>query len=1018
MSSRTKSFQKRFLPAVMAAGAAGSLAAPTLAQDDMQMLEEVIVTGVRSAQETAVNVKRDSDSIVDAISAEDIGKLPDVTITDSLQRISGVQVRRNAGEGGSLNIRGLGQVSTTLNGESYLGANSITTVQPDYSDIPSQLFSGTQVIKSQTAANHPGGISGVVNLETYRPLDSGFDDGWTLSGAAQVGRGKETGETDPSVNLLANWRTDTVGFLVSFAHQTSNLANTYSGMNGDAGWTGFASEGAGAQYSWVSADTQLGGMGDRVTADGVDVNDNGVVGDTFWAYQGHSAFNRASERERDGLNAAFQADLGNGFELVAEAFYTKMEDYDRQMGVAFSDKWNRWGWAYPSISTPKGVEMSGGELHTVQEFTGNGMRLKSYSDVGVTEAESQNFNLELNYDNGGAFTGSARLVSGSAEQEQLNSYMDIDLANGSQWGVDCQLYPAGTAGEQGDCAEGRLQTNPNGYQGWPVLTVNYQGDNPHWSGWDNNANLNRDGQPQAGIASRSLQSYVDDVNSYSLGAFASENNFLREGDVDVVRFDGSYEIARGMLDSVDFGVRYSQRSVDNFEFDLLSPVGGCDVKWKATDVVLNGGGIEGACTYGEGGEYYTAGVPTPISGLDPIQVSDFGSATGIPPVWTVNPEYMDDVEGVHNQLYPGTRRAINPGRSYGVDLDEMSTYIKANFSRGIMSGNVGVRVVETDLTVDQNQVGSPQPYGAANEFLGQVSTERSYSDVLPSLNLRFDLTDEWVLRAAATKTMAPLDLAQWGAGLAPNYAIDGEASSDTYQQFIVIGGNSDGNPELDPWRADNYDLSLEYYLGPASALSAGLFYIDVESFIESGSVQMALPDQDGVVRREVEVSTSVQGSGGELKGLELSAKLAFGDFLYDSVLEDFGADVNYTYSPSESGNQDLNGGDLPFQDNSEHVFNLVGWYESGPFQARVAYNYRSERVAGYNQTWGNGALWQEATGYVDLSASYDINDAVNVFFNASNITDEKEQYYLEFEDQFAWQYEYEARYSLGVRATF
>src|SRR5690625_7001653 len=123
-------------------------------------------------------------------------------------------------------------------------------------------------------------------------------------------------------------------------------------------------------------------------------------------------------------------------------------------------------------------------------------------------------------------------------------------------------------------------------------------------------------------------------------------------------------------------------------------------------------------------------------------------------------------------------------------------------------------------------------------------------------------------------TMSRLGMAQLGAVLAPNYAIDGEPSSDTYQQFLVIGGSSDGNPELDPWRATNYDLSLEYYLGPASALSAGLFYIDVESFIESGSVNLALTDQDGVVRREVSVSTSVQGVGGELKVLELSGRLA------------------------------------------------------------------------------------------------------------------------------------------------
>lgn len=1014
--STPRTFQKRLLASCISAVALSALAGHSQAQDDM-LLEEILVTGVRSAQETAVNVKRDAASIVDAISAEDIGKLPDMTITDSLQRISGVQIRRDAGEGGSVNIRGMGQVLTMLNGESYLGANSITSVQPNYSDIPSQLFSGATVIKSQTAANHPGGISGAVDLQTYRPLSSGFNQGWTFSGAAQLAQGKETGETDPSVNFLVNWRDERKGFMLSFAHQESNLANFYSGMNGDAGWTGFAAESW--AYDWVQADTQLGGMGERTGADGaVDVNNNGSVGDTYWAYQGHSAFNRQTERERTGVNAAFQMEVADGLEFVAEAFHTQMDDYDRRKGFMHSDKWNRWGWAYPSERRATGVQADGADLYTVQQYTGNGMRVQSYADIAHHNAESTNFNLELNYDRGGALTGSVRYVHGSAELERLNSYMDIDVATGNQWGVGCQYYPDGTAGEQGDCAPGQLQTNPHGYQGFPVLTVNYAGSNPHWSGFDNNANLDRDGQPVAGASDRSIGDYLADVNNYSIGALASENNYLREGELDVVRFDGQYDTSWGILDSVDFGIRLSARSVDNFEFDLLSPANGCDVKWKATDVVLDGGGIDGACTAGNGTNFYTAGNPTPIANMNPVQVSNYGSATGIPPVWVVDPGAMDSVEAYHERLYPGTYRAVNPGRSYGVDLDELSSYIQANFSRGIMSGNLGLRVVDTDLTVKQNQVGGSQPYGAANEFLGEFETKRSYSDVLPSLNLRFDLSDSLTLRAAANKTMAPLDLAQWGAGLAPNYAIDGEPSSDTYQQFLVIGGSADGNPELDPWRATNYDLSLEYYLGPASALSAGLFYIDVESFIESGSVDMALPDQDGVVRREVNISTSVQGSGGELKGLELGARLAFGDFLRDSALENFGTDINYTYSPSESGNQDLSGSELPFQDNSEHVFNLVGWYEAGPWQARLAYNYRSERVAGYNVTWGSGTLWQKPTGYVDLSASYNINDNVSVFLNASNITNEKEEYYLEYKDQFGYQFEYEARYTLGVRATF
>ncbi|NEL41224.1 MAG: TonB-dependent receptor plug domain-containing protein, partial [Xanthomonas perforans] len=140
-------------------------------------LDKVMVKGVRGAQAEAIENKRTAAQIIDSISAEDIGKLPDVTITDSLQRVPGVQIRRSAGEGSQLNIRGMPQVQTTMNGELYLSAGggdqygqpNIGRAQPDFVDIPPTLFSGVDVIKSPTAADLDGGISGTVSLKTRRP---------------------------------------------------------------------------------------------------------------------------------------------------------------------------------------------------------------------------------------------------------------------------------------------------------------------------------------------------------------------------------------------------------------------------------------------------------------------------------------------------------------------------------------------------------------------------------------------------------------------------------------------------------------------------------------------------------------------------------------------------------------------------------------------------------------------------------------------------------------------------------
>ncbi len=121
---------------------------PAAAATSDEQVEEVIVKGVRASQAKAIDIKRNSAVVVDSIVAEDIGKLPDMTITDSLQRVTGVQIKREANEGTSLNIRGMPQVLTTLNGEQFLSPWNITDVGANYSDVPASMIRGVDVYKS------------------------------------------------------------------------------------------------------------------------------------------------------------------------------------------------------------------------------------------------------------------------------------------------------------------------------------------------------------------------------------------------------------------------------------------------------------------------------------------------------------------------------------------------------------------------------------------------------------------------------------------------------------------------------------------------------------------------------------------------------------------------------------------------------------------------------------------------------------------------------------------------------
>ena len=129
----------------------------------------VIITGVRESQIRAIELKRLAPNIQDSISAESIGQLPDVTITDALQRITGVQINRDAGVGTSVDVRGLPQVGTMLNGEVFVTPDQIDSQQPDFTTLPATLFNQVDVIKSPTASLTEGGISGALNLHTYRP---------------------------------------------------------------------------------------------------------------------------------------------------------------------------------------------------------------------------------------------------------------------------------------------------------------------------------------------------------------------------------------------------------------------------------------------------------------------------------------------------------------------------------------------------------------------------------------------------------------------------------------------------------------------------------------------------------------------------------------------------------------------------------------------------------------------------------------------------------------------------------
>ncbi|KQS54480.1 TonB-dependent receptor [Brevundimonas sp. Leaf363] len=1028
-------YRKTTLAALLASTALATPAFAQTAPEPADDLDEIIVTGIRASQQNAINIKRNETAIVDAISAEDIGKLPDVTVADALQRIAGIQIQRNAGEGATVNIRSLPQVVTLLNGEQYLAPGNLGTAQPNLNDVPAQLMSSLVVFKTMDVRNALSGISGTIDLRTRRPFD--FDYGMTTSVTAEYATGEETSQDDYLFNALFNWRGDRLGVMVSGVSSVSNLGNNYSGVSG-------------------------GVFGN---------NDWGGAGDNWIAPHGYDTFHREVERDRTGLNAAFQFDIEDGVRLTGEVFYTKQTEYNRATGLNISNRWSSLGWTTPTDFETTGVNGGNGQPWLdVDQYDLDVWWMNSFTVNRMTETESTNYNLELEYDKGGPFKFSARALRGSAELLSMNGQVQGDLSNW-QYGPDrtftlfrdggdrtrgtfypaniAALFPSSQYSNDVIGSNGGRYINPNplGYGEDPQLHIDLTGDALTWSGFGNTIS--------GGLGNVPLTDYMSNLDSYAVAAFSSEGNQNNTSDLTVFRADGSYDFVEpflGFVNRVDVGLRHSSREVEIENFHLFSDFyagngatvpSGCSAQWKAIDVVMN----QNQCQAGEmvsNPNYdpskptstanptqvfqgYTVNAPTKLDQYNNVMfMTDYGSITkGMPGVWVVDPRDFDDVVGFQQRVFGSAYRVIIPGTSYSVDLYEDSAYLNTGIGFGNLNGDVGLKVIRTELRVRQNQTGETRNYGDTNLDVGDTISNRDYMDYLPSVNLAYDFSDALKLRFGYAKTMIPLDLGNYGGGITISTADSlGPTPQDPDAPPVgvrrVTGASASGNPDLNPWRSDNFDLSLEYYVGDASMFNVALFRLNIDSFVTTATVlDGRFPDQDGVIRRTVPVTRPVQGDGGELQGVEVGAKLAVSDFMPDmGIWSNFGFDGSFTYSDSSQNSKNIAGEDLPFRDNSKYSTNAAVWYQDDRLQVRVAYNYRTPRLQGQ---FGAIPIYQDTAQYVDANVTYNVSDTMAIYANGSNIFGEIENYYLEFEPgakQFHSRNQFEPRYSVGIRARF
>jgi len=925
-------------------------------QTAAENIETVTVTGVQAAISGALTIKQNAGQMVDAIVAEDIGKLPDTTVVESLQHVTGISILRTSTEPNTVLIRGLPDIQTLVNGREIFTSTGRSLSLPD---IPSELLASVSVNKTATATDLEGGIAGVIDVRLHRPFDF---KGEEIAAGGQLVTESLAKHIDPNVSLLLSnrWNTDIgeVGLLMDVSykdtHTRSDVMNNQSPYFNALLGPGIPNVGSGplplcTRTSPACTAPEPNGGAVATNAAGYTggvLNGNGLPATGGYAADtlNTTLYEQLGHIERASMVLSSQWKPSNNVSVYAEGFYTRQRSSQPVMVDVVLN------YVCPDMAK-------------TSVYPGTNI---------VSQSVSGCFSLTSMQDR-------------HTNEDTFQGATGVDWAVTNNWEITSELDSTVSKQiTQAIILDDTYNLPPDGL----TITNNYNGTAAHY--------VTQVGNPQFDPAGQ----YVDQLFDNKTTAKGSEWDW---------RIDSTYNFAQdSFIKDFIVGFRISSRGANYQGWNI----GSLNCVTNSTPTTFYNAFIlaaqnSPACGAPNGYDYAGSGVAagapasvlngtasvqtkalyfTHIGGLSLAALAPNGAAaqstsglwfggkfgmtgwTNMSADWGFqNMPALRAAFGYANvpafgQIAAGNYTVSgppnNPASLFIVLETSKSGYFKTDYGFNVLGfpvdGNVGFRFTDYTLTEQSNNTVIQNNAVTFNPTVASHET----SVFLPSWNAKVTLDDGWFLRFAASETATR-----------PTFSQLNPATSYNVGGTTLQNSASSGNPNLAAVKSLNLDGDMEYYWGKANHVSGAVFHRYVEGYIQNSTSQVTL---GGLIYN---FTQPVNYQNAYIDGAEAGYS-QFLDFLPD-FWSGFGWDANATYISGV------------FNNITKWHYNLAGIYEYEGLSVRVSYTWSSSYKI--NPILSSGLQpnteWGAPRGNLDASINYKWSDQLTFTLDATNLND-------------------------------